>query len=194
MPLVGWLSRAGVAPDWLTFAAIPTGALIGLALALGQTRPAWLWLVPALAVVRLAWNAMDGLLAQQTGKARPWGEALNELCDRITDMAIFVGLPLGSWLSWPESALLLVLIILIAYIGTLGKAAGATRQYGGPFGKADRTLLLALAAVVVALAPDLPALRWFAWAALPLGLITIGLRLRKIYCELSASRESSVCL
>lgn len=48
--------------------------------------------------LRLALNALDGLVARDLGPARPWGEVLNEVSDRLADLALFVGAALdGGW-------------------------------------------------------------------------------------------------
>src|SRR4030095_1733426 len=84
--------------------------------------------------------------ARTLGLARPWGEVLNELSDRVADVALIGGLALAS----PANLLLgtgaLVAMLLSSYLAILSKAAGGRRQYMGPMGKADRMVLLAVGA------------------------------------------------
>lgn len=141
-----WLVARRVHPDWLTGLALVLSIGGGVCLYLAPGRLWLLALVPIVAVVRTALNALDGLVARSTGLARPWGEVLNELSDRIADVALIGGLALAS----PASLLLgtgaLVAMLLSSYLAILSKAAGGRRQYMGPMGKADRMVLLAIGA------------------------------------------------
>jgi len=141
-----WLVARRVHPDWLTGLALVLSVGGGVCLALAPDRLWLLALVPIVAVVRTALNALDGLVARSTGLARPWGEVLNELSDRIADVALIGGLAIAA----PSSLLLgigaLVAMLLSSYLAILSKAAGGRRQYMGPMGKADRMVLLAIGA------------------------------------------------
>jgi CDP-diacylglycerol---glycerol-3-phosphate 3-phosphatidyltransferase len=140
-----WLVERRVHPDWLTGLALVLSIGGGACLYLAPEQPWLLALVPVIAVVRTALNALDGLVARSTGLARPWGEVFNELSDRIADVALFGGLTLAG----PASAVLggcaIVMMLLSSYLAILSKAAGGRRQYMGPMGKADRMVLLILA-------------------------------------------------
>ena len=50
------------------------------------------------------------------------------------------------------------LVLLSSYLGTVAAAAGGSRQYGGVMGKADRMLVLAMAAPTAAFMTEWPAL------------------------------------
>jgi phosphatidylglycerophosphate synthase len=160
-----WLARRGVHPDALTYAAVGCGLVGGLALATER-----LWLVPVCAALRLALNALDGMVATRRGRARPWGKVLNELADRVADLAF-----LGPLLLVPGSNALVVsgalsVTLLVSYLGVLAEAAGASRQYGGLMGKADRMLWLSLACAATAATGS-----WLPLHVLPVALIGGGL-------------------
>ena|SRR5437867_974203 len=135
-------------PDWITFAALACSILAALLFQRAQSHR-WLFLlIPLLLLLRISFNALDGLVAQATGKARAFGEVLNEGADRLSDIAILLGVaysPLSS-LRWGIPALAAVLFS--SYVGILGKAVGAGRQHGGILGKADRMLYLGVACVI----------------------------------------------
>lgn len=81
-----------VHPDVLTFAALVLLLLGGALLFFVASLPRWLLLlVLAIALGRTALNALNGLVARRTGLARPWGEVLNEACDRLADISLFGG-------------------------------------------------------------------------------------------------------
>src|SRR5205823_12277050 len=63
----------------------------GVALFAAPWQPWLLAVVPIVAVVRTALNALDGMVARDTGLARPWGEVFNELCDRFADVSLLAG-------------------------------------------------------------------------------------------------------
>jgi CDP-diacylglycerol--glycerol-3-phosphate 3-phosphatidyltransferase len=143
-----WLVKRRVHPDWLTFAALGLSVTGG---AVVYVAPEALWLlatIPPIVLVRTALNALDGLVAKQTGLARPWGEVLNEFCDRLADVALFGGMALASPSLHLLGACTVVAILLTSYLAILSKAAGGRRQYAGPMGKADRMIVLGVAAAV----------------------------------------------
>ena len=148
LPLVDRLAAAGVTPDQVTLAAIPV-ALLGGACLLGSTTwPALLLLVPVLVVLRLVLNLLDGALARRTGRMHPRGELLNEVTDRIADVAFLApvaALPGAS----PVLVLLGVLVgVLASYVGLASKAAGGDRLYRGILSKPGRMALLAATCLV----------------------------------------------
>jgi CDP-diacylglycerol---glycerol-3-phosphate 3-phosphatidyltransferase len=137
-----WLIAQRVHPDWLTGLALALSIGGGFCLYLAPDRPWLLALVPVVAILRTALNALDGLVARSTGLARPWGEVFNELSDRFADVAIFGGLALASTANLLLGASAIVAMLLSSYLAILSKAAGGRRQYMGPMGKADRMVLL----------------------------------------------------
>jgi phosphatidylglycerophosphate synthase len=140
-----WLVERRVHPDWLTGLALVLSIGGGACLYLAPEQPWLLALVPVIAVVRTALNALDGLVARSTGLARPWGEVFNELSDRIADVALFGGLTLAGPASLVLGGCAIVMMLLSSYLAILSKAAGGRRQYMGPMGKADRMVLLIVA-------------------------------------------------
>jgi CDP-diacylglycerol--glycerol-3-phosphate 3-phosphatidyltransferase len=186
--LESWLVARRVHPDLLTAAALGLALVGGGLLYAAASAPRLLLLIPALALGRIALNALDGLVARRTGQARPWGEVLNELGDRLADAALFGGFALAPTTDGRLGAATLVVVLLASYLGMLGKAAGGQREYGGVMGKADRMLWLALAATAAGLAgrPD-----WLnAYLAIVLvgALVTLGQRGRWIHARLSRNR------
>jgi archaetidylinositol phosphate synthase len=137
-----------VSPDAITLAGL-LFALAAAALFQVTDMARWPFLViPVLLLLRIVCNALDGMVAQATGKARPFGEVLNELADRLSDVAILLGIALSPLSSPGWGVAACVAVLLSSYVGVLGKAVGAGRQYGGVLGKADRMLYLGLVCVV----------------------------------------------
>jgi phosphatidylglycerophosphate synthase len=137
-----WLAARRVHPDWLTYAALVLSVIGGICIYLAPGAKWLLVVVPFVALVRTVLNALDGLVAQRTGLARPWGEVLNEFCDRLADVAMIGGLALAPPSDHLLGAAAVTAMLLSSYLAILSKAAGGRRQYAGPMGKADRMIVL----------------------------------------------------
>lgn len=182
-----------VHPDVLTWGALGVSLIASAVFYSAYEQPKLAFLAVPLLLLRLALNALDGMLAKQTGKARAAGEVINELSDRLSDVAIFL-----SFAFWPEVKVHLVLLAIIAmlivsYVGVLGKAVGAEREYGGLLGKADRMILLMVAAVIYGIAPDRRLYNFSIFEVMfvlfiPLASITLLQRLDKIFSALESSK------
>ena len=183
-----WLVARRVHPDVLTVAALLLSLVGGGLLYAAAWAPGLLLLLPLVALGRTALNALDGLVAKRTGLARPWGEVLNESCDRLADVALFGGLALAPTADGRLGAATLVAVLLGSYLGVLSKAAGAPRQYAGVMGKADRMLYLALAAPVAGLAGRPEWLNAYLALVLVGALATIAQRWRRTYAALESGR------
>jgi CDP-diacylglycerol--glycerol-3-phosphate 3-phosphatidyltransferase len=73
--------------------------------------PRVFWLLPLVLFVRMALNAIDGMLAREHNQASKLGMFLNEICDIVSDMALILPFalvaPFSVWglspLLWPPS-------------------------------------------------------------------------------------------
>jgi len=139
-----WLVARRVHPDWITGASLIVSIVGGICLYAAPGQLLLLALVPLIALVRTALNALDGLVARSTGLARPWGEVFNEMTDRLADVALLGGLALAAPSTLALGAGAITTMLLSSYLAILSKAAGGRRQYMGPMGKADRMVLLAI--------------------------------------------------
>lgn len=137
-PGVQRLFDRGVTANQVTLAAGIVSLLLGGLLAL---LPGHVWLfalIPLWMLLRMALNAVDGMLAREFGQQSRFGAYLNELCDVIADSALYLPFALLPGVS-PLLVVLVVLFALISeYAGVLGPMVGASRRYDGPMGKSDR--------------------------------------------------------
>ena len=135
-------------PDAITLAGLGASGLAMLCF-FGALHRHWLLLaVPCLLFIRIACNALDGLVAQRTGRARAFGEVLNEGVDRLSDVVLLLSLGFTPLASLSLAALTTVAVLLSSYAGILGKAVGVGREYGGILGKADRMFWMGLTAII----------------------------------------------
>ena len=141
-PLVENLARRGVTANQVTVLATGLSLLVGLwVLWLGHLR--WpLLLVPVTLIVRMALNAIDGMLAREHKMASRLGAILNELGDVFSDtflylpLAVVPGIPL--WLM----AGIVIAAIINEMAGVVALQVGSPRRYDGPMGKSDRAFVL----------------------------------------------------
>jgi CDP-diacylglycerol--glycerol-3-phosphate 3-phosphatidyltransferase len=187
-PIETTLVRRGVHPDYITISALVLSIGGGAAFYLSDWSRWLLLVIPLVAIGRTALNALDGLVATRTGLARPWGEVLNEFADRLADVALFAGLALAPGVSFRLAVATMVLMLLSSYLGTVAKAAGGRREYGGIMGKADRMLLMAAFAVAATSLSDYPVLNAYLWVVLGGLVVTLLQRGRKIHADLQSVR------
>lgn len=157
-PLTRALARRGVTANAVTLAAVVLSAAVGAAVAL---RPGERWplllIGPAL-LVRMALNAVDGMLAREHGMKSRLGAVLNELGDVVSDAALYLPLALVAAFE-PALVVVFVLLAVIAEMtGVLGPTIGAGRRYDGPMGKSDRAAAVGVATLLIGL--GVPAGRW----------------------------------
>jgi CDP-diacylglycerol--glycerol-3-phosphate 3-phosphatidyltransferase len=176
----------GTSPDVFTAIGVLGAAAAAVCIAAG-----WWPLAAGALAVRLAGANLDGAVARARNVCRPWGFALNEIGDRVSELLVFAGLavwaasqrgPGMNWLSWPVIWVLVAALAatLPTFASLAAAGAGGTRRNGGPFGKTERCL----AAIVIAAIPGaIP----MVGAAIVIGsVLTAGMRLAGAHRELTA--------
>ena len=78
-PIVKRLYQKGITANQVTLFACAISILIGLLLALFAGVSTLFWLLPIWLFVRMALNAMDGMLAREFGQQSALGGYLNEI-------------------------------------------------------------------------------------------------------------------
>lgn len=150
-PVVQRLYDKGVTANQVTLLAGIVSVLVGAVVAWFASHPWVFILVPIWMLLRMALNAVDGMLAREFGQQSHLGAYLNELCDIIADAALILPFALFA----DASLLLVLLVTLLAlfseYAGVLGAMVGASRRYDGPMGKSDRAFVLGVLATGIAL-------------------------------------------
>jgi len=183
-PVSDRLARAGVTANQVTIAAALLSAVVGLCV---YTNPLAAWalaLVPLALFLRMALNAIDGMLAREHDMQTSLGAVLNEIGDVVSDAALY--LPLATIPGVPGTWVVLTVLagILTEMTGVVAVQIGATRRYDGPFGKSDRAFLFGLVALLLAIgvAPGV----WLDLllpAACALGVLTVLNRARQALRE-----------
>ena len=183
-PLADTLAGAGVTANQVTLAALGLSVLAGGALALWPGAVLPLLLLPVVLFARMALNAIDGMLAREHNQASRLGAYLNEICDMLSDAALYLPFALLPGVSGPLVVLAVVLALVGEAAGMLGPALGASRRYDGPLGKSDRAFLFGALGLLLGLGLAPGAwLELVLWAALALGGLTIANRVRRALRE-----------
>jgi CDP-diacylglycerol---glycerol-3-phosphate 3-phosphatidyltransferase len=149
-PLAVRLVAMGATANTVTLGAAALSIATGAVIAIWHDTPGVFWLLPIVLFIRMALNAIDGMLAREFGQKSTLGMYLNELTDVVSDTALI--LPFGLLPVFPlwDVVIFAVLAVLTEFAGVLGLVAGASRRYDGPFGKSDRALALGAIGALIA--------------------------------------------
>ena len=134
--------RLRIHPDAVSYASIVVSAGAGACFLFAGRWPILLLVAPLLCYARLWLNMLDGMVALASGTASPRGEILNDLPDRASDVLIFAGVAHSGWCNPFVAYWAAIFALLTAYVGTLGQAVGAGRQFGGIMSKPWRMVVL----------------------------------------------------
>jgi CDP-diacylglycerol---glycerol-3-phosphate 3-phosphatidyltransferase len=190
-PAVRWLAARDVTANQVTLAAAIGSVAVGaVVVVLGRHGTPFL-LVPIWLFVRMALNAIDGMLAREHGQQSRVGAYLNELCDVVSDVALYAPFALVAPFKPSHVGLVLFLIVLTEFAGTLGPMVGASRRYEGPLGKSDRALLFGALAVWIGIGVKRPA--WLAYVMPVIAillLVTVVNRVKAGLAEAAAKPPS----
>lgn len=184
-PLVNGLARIGVTANQLTIAALLLSLSVGQMIA--RTHGGRMLLVlPAALLVRMALNAMDGMLAREHNQKSALGAILNELGDVIADVGLY--LPLAAVPEFDPWLVIgvVILSVLTEMTGVIGVQIGASRRYDGPFGKSDRAFVFGLMGLLLGLRVHIErAVPVVLFAMILLLVLTIFNRARRALQEVS---------
>lgn len=173
-PLVSLLVSRGVTANQVTVGATLASIATGLALwGLAGSRLSLL-LLPLVLFLRMALNAIDGMIAREHNQQSRLGAILNEAGDVVSDAALYLALvpalaPFGAH-GWPI-VLFVIAAILTEFVGVAAQAIGGGRRYDGPMGKSDRAAAIGLIAFLVAV--GVPSGNWIDVAVLLLTALAI---------------------
>ncbi len=185
-PIACWLHGRGISANQVTVAALLLAVVTAGALALGPL-PALLWLLPPVLLIRMALNALDGMLAREFQQTTALGAVLNELGDVLADALLYLPLLWVSEMPTMPVVALVWLALLSEFCGVVAVQIGAHRRYDGPMGKSDRALLLG--GIAVLLGSGVPVGVWLTvvlWVANALLAWTALNRLRAALREVAA--------
>jgi phosphatidylglycerophosphate synthase len=134
--------RAGIHPDTISYLSMVAASLGAACFWQAQHHPWVLLLGPVFCYLRLWCNMLDGMVALASKSASARGEILNDLPDRVSDVVIFVGVAHSGLCSPFTAYWAAIFAVFTAYVGMLGQAVGAKREFGGIMSKPWRMVVL----------------------------------------------------
>ena len=138
--------------------------VVSIALGAGlflQPEPRAFLLLPLWMFLRMAFNAVDGMLAREFGQQSALGAYLNELSDVVSDAALYLPFAVVAPFGWGSVGAVIFLSAVSEMAGALGPMVGSPRQYDGPMGKSDRAFVFGALGLWLGLAGSLPG--WALW-------------------------------
>lgn len=138
--------RNGIQPDTISYLSIVAAFIAAICFWNSRSTPWLLIVAPLFCYLRLWFNMLDGMVAVAANKASRRGEILNDLPDRISDIAIFVGVAHSGWMNPFLGYWAAIFAVLTAYVGLFGQALGGQREFGGMMSKPWRMVAVSIGA------------------------------------------------
>lgn len=160
-PFTRWLAGCRVSANQVTITALLLSLVAGACIAAYPDARWPLLLIPIVLFVRMALNAIDGMLAREYGMKSKLGALLNEMGDVISDTALYLPLALVPGVPAGAMVITVLMAIISEMAGVLAIQIGAERRYDGPLGKSDRALVLGVVALLLGL--GVSAGDWLSW-------------------------------
>jgi CDP-diacylglycerol--glycerol-3-phosphate 3-phosphatidyltransferase len=147
-PMLATLAMAGITANQITVAAAVLSVGYGAAIAATAGAPILLLGLPVILLLRMALNAIDGMLAREFKQQSGLGLVLNELGDVVSDAALYLPLALVPSIDSALVVALVILALMSEFTGLLAVPLGRARNYAGPFGKSDRAVFFGAVAIL----------------------------------------------
>ena len=191
-PLVRQLAARGVTANQVTVFACAVSTSLGLGLHARlqldtEGALAGFALIPMWMFLRMALNAIDGMLAREHGQQSQLGAYLNELTDVVADAALFLPFVNLHVVDGLSLGILVLLAALSEMAGLQGLTVGASRRYDGPMGKSDRALAFGALGLAASLGHALP--NWVGMVVPALAALTGWTVVNRIRAGLNEARE-----
>jgi len=183
-PVTRALFAAGVTANQVTVAAALLSAAVGTCIWFYPTARWPLLMLPAFLFVRMALNAIDGMLAREHNQKSRLGAVLNEIGDVLADTALYLPLAIVPGFSHWLVVVITILAIVSEMTGVVAVQIGAARRYDGPMGKSDRAFAFGLLALLLGL--GVAADPWLDYVLILIGallVLTIVRRARRALAE-----------
>jgi CDP-diacylglycerol---glycerol-3-phosphate 3-phosphatidyltransferase len=186
-PVTNALARAGVTANQVTLFAMLISLATGAFIFRSHSQRALL-LLPIILFLRMALNAIDGMLAREHNQKTSLGAILNELGDVVSDSALYLPLAVIPGFNPALVVLIVLCSVFTEMTGVIGVQIGASRRYDGPMGKSDRAFVFGAFGLLLGLKlPIVPLVPYVLCIVLALLLLTVVNRARKALAELRGS-------
>ena len=176
-PVVNLFHGLRVSANTLSMASLTFAAMSGISYYFSYSNR----IVLAAALLMMLLNGLldgiDGAVARKSGTISKYGDYLDHVIDRYSDVIMICGIFLGGYLRADFGTMVIVGVLLASYLGTQAQAVGIGRIYGGVMGRADRMIVIALATCVqLVYQPEIGAFgiqfTILGWALLLIGILS----------------------
>ena len=190
-PLVARLASAGVTANQVTVAAaLGSVGVAAIVIGYADQRSVFL-LLPLWLFVRMGLNAIDGMLAREFAQKSRLGAYLNEICDVVSDAALYAPFAVIAPFGVLGVGAVIFLSALSELAGVLGQTVGASRRYDGPMGKSDRALVFGALGFWVGIGAPLPA--WLGWLMALISLLLVITIVNRVRSGLAEAKGQQPC-
>jgi len=145
-PLADVFVRYEVSPDTVSIASLICAFFAGLSFYYSPASREFVLLAGILVILNSIFDALDGVIARKSNRATPRGDFLDHVIDRYSDVFIICSIFFAGYVSWQVGVAAIVGVLLTSYLGTQAQALNLGRYYGGVMGRADRLVVIILAA------------------------------------------------
>ena len=153
-PISNRCAYVGISANMVTVAAFVLSCLAGVTvyLLIPQNR-LWFWILPIVLFIRMALNAIDGMIAREHNQKTALGAILNELGDMLSDCVIYIPFLCSVSINLMLIMIFSLLAVISEAVGIMGLQISASRRYDGPMGKSDRAFWLGVVALILVYYP-----------------------------------------
>ena len=179
-PVLDTLVHYGVTANQITLVSAALCILYSLLLVMPVTQKLFLLLLPLFLLLRMALNALDGMVASSTNTRSNRGLVYNELGDVVSDLCLFAAFVFMLDQYYMLWILVMVLGLLAEFISVVLVTAKIQRPNQGPFAKSDRAVFLGVFALLLLTTSNDTIIGFYIGLGVVLGLLTVFNRLRTI--------------
>ena len=140
-PCANRFNKANITANQVTISACLGSIFVSFIVGLFSSYQWIFCVIPIWMLIRMALNAIDGMLAREFQQKTDLGTYLNEIGDVISDIALLLVFMQLDNVSNNLVILVVLLSFLSEYAGVLGLMVGSSRRYDGPMGKSDRAFV-----------------------------------------------------
>ncbi|AAM31232.1 CDP-alcohol phosphatidyltransferase family protein [Methanosarcina mazei] len=145
-PLADFFIKYEVSPDTVSIVSLICAFFAGLSFYFSPEYKELILLAGILVIFNSLFDALDGVIARKSNRATPRGDFLDHVIDRYSDIFIICSIFFAGYVSWQIGVTAIVGVLLTSYLGTQAQALNLGRYYGGIMGRADRLVVIIIAA------------------------------------------------
>lgn len=149
MPFCKLLAKLDISPNQITVFTVILNLFFAFFLYKFSNFKFIYLLIPIFFFIRMALNALDGMLANNFNMKTKIGIFFNEMADVISDTAVFY--TFFKIIATPEylSFIFIFFSILSEYTGVVAFMVDGKRHYEGPMGKSDRVFFISILSLFI---------------------------------------------